>query len=179
LTRRVLVAMSGGVDSGVTAALLSEQGDKIAGLTLKLHPGEFEAGAKAAAIAEKLRIPHQVLDLQTEFISQIIEPFCREYTLGRTPNPCVRCNRLIKFGALLEYARHEGYDYLATGHYARVEHSPSGFQLWRGTDKTKDQSYFLYLLGQPELKGVLFPLGASRERKVKTFAFYQKAVMSR
>jgi tRNA-uridine 2-sulfurtransferase len=170
LTRRVLVAMSGGVDSAVTAALLSKQGDDVTGLSLKLHPGESETSARAAAIADKLRIPHQVLDLQAAFSSQIIEPFCREYALGRTPNPCVRCNRLIKFGALLEFARQEGYDYLATGHYARAEPAPSGFQLLRGTDKTKDQSYFLYLLGQTELKSVLFPLGAHQKTKIKRIA---------
>jgi tRNA-uridine 2-sulfurtransferase len=170
LIRRVLVAMSGGVDSAVAALLLREQGDNVAGLTLKLHLGESEASERAAAIAEKLRIPHQVLDLRAAFSSQIIEPFCREYALGRTPNPCVRCNRLIKFGALLEFARQAGYDYLATGHYARAESSPSGFHLWRGTDKTKDQSYFLYSLGQAELKNILFPLGTYQKAGVKSMA---------
>ncbi len=167
---RVLVAMSGGVDSSVTAALLQRQGHQVEGITLNLQPGESSSAVYAAQVARALGIPHRILDVTTAFNENIIAYFREEYLAGRTPNPCVRCNRLIKFGALLDYARGQGFDYLATGHYARVACEEKFCRLLRGLDVTKDQSYFLYTLGQNQLQSVLFPLGELTKKEVRKIA---------
>ncbi len=167
---RVLVAMSGGVDSSLAAAMLQEQGYDVSGITHKLQPGDSSNAERAAQLAGHLKIPHHVLDLNNDFANSVITPFRQDYLAGRTPNPCVRCNYYIKFGALLEYALKNGFSFLATGHYARLEESPQGWRLFKGADKIKDQSYFLYMLNQRQLQHALFPLGKLTKSRVKEMA---------
>jgi tRNA-specific 2-thiouridylase len=179
---KIAVAMSGGVDSSVAAALLKKEGYDVTGLTMLLHPPAAEkynggsplpdAAADARKVAEKIGIPYGVVDLRGDFSSAVIADFCREYSLGRTPNPCVLCNREIKFGRLWEKAKELGADYLATGHYARVEKDAAGgkFLLKKGKDKLKDQSYFLCRLTQEQLARTLFPLGGMTKTEVKRIA---------
>ncbi|ACX51379.1 tRNA (5-methylaminomethyl-2-thiouridylate)-methyltransferase [Ammonifex degensii KC4] len=155
---RVAVALSGGVDSATAAFLLLQAGYEVFGVTM-LVTGE--EGEKAAEVAAKLKIPHFVFDLRQEFAQEVIKPFVEAYLAGLTPNPCVWCNRKLKFGLLLEKALKLGADFLATGHYARVWFDPARerYLLARGKDRRKDQSYFLYSLNQQQLARVLFPLG--------------------
>ncbi len=174
MSQRVFIAMSGGVDSSVSAHLLKEAGYEVAGINLQLYPRSKEAAEKAAAelahTCSMLEIPLHFYNLETEFSDRIIEPFCREYENGRTPNPCVQCNRKIKFGLLLERIKELGGDYMATGHYASIEKSGSVYLLKKGRDTSKDQSYFLYVLGQKELASVLFPVGGMLKAEVKKMA---------
>jgi len=172
MTKRVLVAMSGGVDSSVTAALLKNQGWEVEGVTMKLTAGLCCDIGSAQAVCSRLGIPHRMLDAQEAFSRDIVGDFISEYRQGRTPNPCIKCNDLVKFHLLLSYARAQGFDHLATGHYARVEQDlPSPrFLLKKGADESKDQSYFLYRLTQDQLKSVLFPLGALRKTEVRALA---------
>jgi tRNA-specific 2-thiouridylase len=170
---KIAVAMSGGVDSSVAAALLKQAGYEIIGVTMKLMntPNSRKAIGNARKVAKKLGIPHRVIDLQDIFKRTIITDFCREYGSGRTPNPCVQCNRLIKFGILWEKVKELGADFLATGHYARIEKTNSGkYLLKKGKDKGKDQSYFLCQLTQEQLKRTLFPIGNLTKDKVKKIA---------
>lgn len=164
--------MSGGVDSSVTAALLQQKGYAVEGVTLKLSPGLCCDIDSAQAVCRHLGIPHRLLDAQMEFSRNIIRDFISEYRRGRTPNPCIRCNDLIKFRVLLDYARINGFEFLATGHYARIERDQqaSRILLKKGLDEAKDQSYFLYRLTQDQMKGVLFPLGGSRKTEVRRLA---------
>jgi len=164
--------MSGGVDSSVTAALLLQQGLAVEGVTMKLAAGLCCDIASAQAVCSHLGIPHRIIDAQTEFAHNIIQDFVAEYRHGRTPNPCIRCNDLVKFQLLLEYARSNGFDYLATGHYARIEHcqATSRYLLKRGIDASKDQSYFLYRLRQEQMKSLLFPLGERLKPDVRKLA---------
>ena len=158
--KRVAVAMSGGVDSSVAAAILKNQGYQVIGVTMLLHSEHGDKSAEPAKrIADSLAIPHQIVDFRLLFKQQVITPFCDEYGRGRTPNPCIACNRYIKFGTLLNKTRELGADFIASGHYARVESSPEGYRLLRGIDHAKDQSYFLYTLGQEQLKYLLLPVG--------------------
>ena len=161
---RIAVAMSGGVDSSVTAALLKQQGHEVIGITMRLFaPHSSGAGSAvhdAAVVAAHLNIPHHVADFSTDFSRLIIGDFVEEYRTGHTPNPCVRCNRYIKFGLLLEKARELEADLLATGHYVRKTVDLDGTCHLRIADnKRKDQSYFLYTLTQEQLQQVIFPLG--------------------
>jgi tRNA-specific 2-thiouridylase len=171
---RVVVAMSGGVDSSVAAAMLKEEGHEVIGVTMQLwsrpdekkgsngsgDSGSHDAIEDAGKVAYKLGIPHHVMDFRDIFNRTIIADFCREYSEGRTPNPCVRCNQYIKFGILWERARELGADFLATGHHARIETGNSGkYLLKKGKDRQKDQSYFLCQLKQEQLSRVLFPIG--------------------
>lgn len=160
----IAVAMSGGVDSSVTAALLQQQGHTIIGITMRLFAtpdgSESDAVRDAAAVAAHLGIPHHVADFCPDFRTLIINDFISEYRAGHTPNPCVRCNRYIKFGRLLEKARELGAELLATGHYVRKTVDPDGTcHLRVAANSGKDQSYFLYTLTQQQLQQVTFPLG--------------------
>jgi len=169
---RVVVGMSGGVDSSAAAALLVEQGYEVVGITLKLWPQDCvnraedkccgpQAVTDARAVSHKLDIPYYLVDDAEEFQKQVIQYFADEYRAGRTPNPCVVCNEKLKFGTLISRSRKLGAEKVATGHFARVEQdSQSGrFLLKRGRDPRKDQSYFLFSLRQEQLAWVLFPLG--------------------
>ncbi|MCK4532187.1 tRNA 2-thiouridine(34) synthase MnmA [bacterium] len=175
--KKVVVAMSGGVDSSVTAVLLKEKDFEVVGITMQIGREYEQDGRgggegvveKAKKVAEQLGISHYVVDLEDFFRKKIINYFCKEYKCGRTPNPCIRCNQYIKFGALLEKAKELNADYLATGHYAQIEYDQKRkeFLLKRGTDLTKDQSYVLYGLKQRQLKHILLPLGGFSKKKIK------------
>lgn len=167
---KVAVLMSGGVDSTVAALLLLEQGYEVLGLTM-IHM-DHSVGEKAARVAEDLGIPHFIVDLRSEFEAAVVDPFCREYEQGRTPNPCVQCNERIKFGLLLEEALKHDADKVATGHYARIEFDQKKdcYRLRKGRDLHKDQTYFLYRLSQDQLARVLFPLGNYTKEEVREIA---------
>ncbi len=181
--KRVIVAMSGGVDSSVAAKLLVDAGYQALGITMKLTQ-DSETSAKydaccspedqedAHRVARQLGFPHKLLNFEAAFERQVIEPFCRDYLQGRTPNPCVQCNRHLKFGALQKCREELGYHYVATGHYARCTYSAahSRWLLLRGVDETKDQSYFLYHLSQETLAHMLFPLGACTKQQIRQLA---------
>ena len=180
IKKRVVVAMSGGVDSSVAAALLKEQGYEVIGLTMCFNLAETN-GKKpsccgltgiedARRVCQKLKIRHYVINLNKDFYQEVIQNFYQEYLGGRTPNPCVRCNQFIKFGTLLRKAVNLGMQYLATGHYARIVKSPQGYLLKKARDLKKDQSYFLYRLTQAQLKHVIFPLGNFTKFKVRQLA---------
>ncbi|HYB91781.1 MAG TPA: tRNA 2-thiouridine(34) synthase MnmA [Candidatus Binataceae bacterium] len=184
MSARVLVAMSGGVDSSVAAAILRESGYDVVGIAMRLVPEPAHAGASrrrtccshddfedARRVAERMDFPFYVIDLRADFAARVVSNFVSEYLDGRTPNPCVMCNREIKFDRLWQRASAIGADYVATGHYARIDRSADGrFRLLRAADDAKDQSYFLFSLGQRELAHTVFPLGAMTKGEVRSRA---------
>jgi tRNA-uridine 2-sulfurtransferase len=169
---KVAVALSGGLDSSVAALLLREASHEVLGIHMRLwkSPSFNYQAQRAENICRILGIPYHQIDLQKEFESHVVNYFCQEYQQGRTPNPCVACNQRIKFGLLLDKALSLGADYLATGHYAKVEHSHDGHRLLKAADTSRDQSYFLYTLTQEKLGHVLFPLGEYSRDEVKQMA---------
>ena len=170
--KKAAVAMSGGVDSSLAAWLLKDAGYEVIGVHLKLwaDPDYENNIATLKQTCAALDIPLHELNLEAEFQSRVIDYFCREYAQGRTPNPCPICNQQIKFGRLLKWALDMGADYLATGHYARVKSSPDGYRLLKAAETAKDQSYFLYSLGQGELPYLLLPLGSRSKAEAKKLA---------
>jgi tRNA-specific 2-thiouridylase len=175
---QIMVAMSGGVDSSVAAARLAAAGHDVTGVTLKLWGGESDSGCCSVAdvedarrVAAQLGVPHYVFNFTEDFEAAVVEPYVGAHAGGRTPNPCVECNRAIKFGRLAARAATLGFDALATGHHARVRPAPGGrFRLLRGADPAKDQSYVLYMLGQPILERLLLPVGDLTKAQVRAEA---------
>ncbi|HEY2664179.1 MAG TPA: tRNA 2-thiouridine(34) synthase MnmA [Candidatus Binataceae bacterium] len=180
MSRRVVVAMSGGVDSSVAAAILREQGYDVIGMAMRLAPDasphaggggsccSAEDFEDARRVAELMGFPFYVIDLRQEFKRTVIDYFVKEYSSGRTPNPCAMCNREVKFDRLWERALALEADYVATGHYARVARdAKGGWRLWRARDAWKDQSYFLFNLSSDDLARTLFPLGDMTKQEVR------------
>jgi tRNA-specific 2-thiouridylase len=178
--KKVLVAMSGGVDSSVAAALLRDEGHDVTGVTLKLWGGESDSGCcsvsdveDARRVAAQLDIPHYVFNFADDFTAAVVTPYVEAYASGRTPNPCVECNRSIKFGRLLARARALGFDAVATGHHARIRRAAApghAAELLRGVDGAKDQSYVLYMLGRDDLERTLLPVGELTKADVRAHA---------
>lgn len=175
---RALVAMSGGVDSAVAAALLVADGHEVVGVTLKQWQepdGSLPRNGcctvadaeDARMVAGRLGIPYYVLDYTASFHEDVVAPFAAAYAAGATPNPCIECNRKVRFTALLERAEDLGCDVLATGHHARIAETEGGFRLLRGADPAKDQSYVLHMLGQDQLRRVRFPVGDMTKNEVR------------
>jgi tRNA-uridine 2-sulfurtransferase len=179
--QRVLLGMSGGVDSSVAGYLLREQGYDVIGVTMKVWPQDCisraedkccgpQAVADARSVAHSLGIPHYVVDEADQFERTVIDYFTSEYQAGRTPNPCVMCNEKLKFGNLWGKAEALGCDYIATGHYAIIEHHADRAVLRKGVDPRKDQSYFLFSLRQPQLRRALTPLGTMHKPQIRKIA---------
>ncbi len=181
---KVVVAMSGGVDSSAAAGWLKRMGYQVIGISLQLHDyaAKFENKfgtccslsdiSDARRVAEKLEIPFYVKNMETEFNESVIDDFVHEYLNGRTPNPCVRCNEKVKFSRLMEWAMDLGADYLATGHYANIRFNAdlNEYELCKGKDPAKDQSYFLFTMRQKDLGRTLFPVGGFEKKEVRELA---------
>ncbi|MEK7118469.1 MAG: tRNA 2-thiouridine(34) synthase MnmA, partial [Patescibacteria group bacterium] len=179
--RKVFVGLSGGVDSSVSAALLKEQGYDVVGVFIKVWQADFlpctwrEERRDAMRAAAHLNIPFLTLDLEKEYKKEVVDYMIREYGAGRIPNPDVMCNKHVKFGAFLDFAKKHGADFIATGHYSRVVSRQESvgsrkFVLLKGADKEKDQSYFLWTLTQAQLAHTLFPVGHLKKSQVRLLA---------
>ena len=173
----ILAAMSGGVDSSVAAALLVEEGHDVVGVTLKLWGGPSDTGCCSASdvqdarrVADSLGIEHHVFNFGEDFSARVVDPYTNAHASGRTPNPCVECNRHIKFDRLLKRAEALGFDAVATGHHARIVDVGGPLRVARGADAAKDQSYVLYMLGQGELPRLKFPVGELTKPQVRSIA---------
>lgn len=180
MKKKVIVAMSGGVDSSVAALLLKEQGYDVVGVSMQLYScNKISTGSccssrdrlDAMEVCRKLGIPFKSVDFRDPFKEFVVEPFVKEYLKGRTPSPCILCNKYLKFGLLYNEMENLGGDFLATGHYSRIAKGKTGgFSLLRGIDKKKDQSYFLFVLSQKDLLRTLFPVGALSKEEVRNIA---------
>lgn len=174
--KRILVGMSGGVDSSVAALLLCRAGYDCVGGTMKLYSTEEKCGSlddakDARAVATRLGLEHFVFDASQDFVKNVVEPFISVYERGGTPNPCIECNRTMKFGQMYEMARSVGCDGIATGHYARIQQRSDGrWLLKKGVDENKDQSYFLYVMSQEMLSHTKFPVGELSKEQVRQLA---------
>lgn len=173
MSQRIMVAMSGGLDSSMACYLLIHQGYTISGVTMRLfEPSSFDAENDAHLIAQTLGFPHRVLTMEEAFSEEVILPFIEAYQKGETPNPCILCNRTIKFGKFLKWALDQEYNCIATGHYAKIEKDTSTgrYLLKKAADLQKDQSYFLYTLSQQQLSHLKFPLGDKKKSELKALA---------
>ena len=180
--KSVLIGMSGGVDSSVAAHLLQRSGYRCVGCTMKLWCGNAEENTRdAEAVACRMGIPFYVYDFQAGFHDRVIGNFIGTYEAGMTPNPCIQCNKYLKFGAMLEAALEIGCEYIATGHYAQIRQDPETgrYLLYKAADRAKDQTYFLYCLTQHQLQHTLFPLGGLTKEEARTIAEEQGFVTAR
>ncbi len=180
MIKKVILGMSGGVDSSVSAVLLKEEGFEVTGVTFQIWDWRvtedmatccsLASAETAKKVCEELGIRHKILDLRDAFADKVIEDFYSEYSRGYTPNPCVRCNRFIKFDFLLREADRLGAEYIATGHYARIEAMNNRYILKKGVDFRKDQSYFLYVMTHKQLSRTIFPLGSLTKDRIRKLA---------
>jgi len=172
MKKKALVAMSGGVDSSVCAYLAIKNGYDCIGATMRLCKKDFESkdAEDAAAVCRKLGIPHHVFDMSEQFREKVIDAFVCEYERGATPNPCILCNKHLKFGVLFEKAKELGCDTIVTGHYARIEKGSCGYELKKAKDSAKDQSYVLYVLDKNMLKNIYLPLGDITKEEARKIA---------
>ena len=169
--KKIMLGMSGGVDSTVAAHLIKKAGYDVTGVTLSLYPENGLAEAEEAKrVAAAMGIPHETVDLSEAFHREVIGRFIRAYQSGETPNPCIACNRTIKFGEMLRYAESQGVPFIGTGHYARIERDGDRFLLKRAQDASKDQTYVLYCLTQHQLAHTVFPLGDYRKSEIREIA---------
>lgn len=170
MAQKAMIAMSGGVDSSAAAYLTRQEGFSCIGATMRLLPGQESSIADARDVAQRMDMPFYVLDLTEEFQQEVMAHFVASYEAGLTPNPCVVCNRRLKFGALLDSALQMGCDYVVTGHYARITEEKGRFLLKKAADAAKDQSYFLYALTQHQMAHIRFPLGELTKEEARAVA---------
>ncbi len=182
--KKALIGMSGGVDSSVAAWLMLQQGWESTGATMRLHNhrcGGADDAQDALAVARKLGIPHEILAFQPRFEAEVIQNFVQSYESGLTPNPCIRCNQHLKFGAMLDWALEHGFDCVVSGHYAQILRAPDTgrYLLAKAVDQAKDQTYFLASLNQHQLSRIRFPLGGLTKTQVRQIALEQGFLTAR